>query len=83
FGRYFHYALLPLFGLNYLYWQSLEPGAVWLVWFGLLFGMRWLSGPDHPPTDADATLSPLRKAIAVATLIMFALIFMPTPLRIG
>lgn len=54
----------------------------WLVWFGLLMLMRRAAGgEEHPPYDPGETLSPMRKVVAVGTLLMFVLIFMPTPLR--
>jgi hypothetical protein len=37
-----------------------------------------VSGPDHPPTE-PGELSPGRRAIAIVSLVVFVLIFMPTP----
>lgn len=50
----------------------------WLVWFVLLHGMRRVGGRDHPPTE-PGELSPLRKGIAVVSLVFFVALFMPTP----
>ncbi len=50
----------------------------WLFWFLLLAGVRRASGGDHPPTD-HGELSPGRRVIAVLSLILFVLLFMPTP----
>jgi membrane-associated protease RseP (regulator of RpoE activity) len=53
---------------------------------GLLIAMEWHGGAfrqkdllDHPPTSDHAPLDPVRRAIAVVTLIFFALLFMPAP----
>jgi membrane-associated protease RseP (regulator of RpoE activity) len=59
--------------------QAIGNSVFWLVWFGLLFGMRRCTGQNHPPTG-PGTLSPARRAIAVLCLILFVLLFMPTPL---
>lgn len=54
--------------------------AFWLVWFGLLFLLARLSGGvEHPPTE-PGPLSPVRRKVAWFTLVLFALLFMPTPL---
>ena len=50
----------------------------WLFWFLLLLFVRRASGGDHPPTDPGA-LSPGRRVIAVLSLVLFVLLFMPTP----
>jgi Peptidase family M50 len=62
---------------------------LWVAWFGglaLLLVMERLGGSlrpspllDHPPTGA-APLGALRAAIAIVTLIIFGLLFMPTPM---
>ncbi len=60
---------------------ELAAGLYWLVWFGVLFVIaRFSGGADHPPTD-DAFLSPGRRAAAIATLVLFALLFMPSWIR--
>lgn len=58
--------------------QALSNSSFWLVWFALLLGMRRLSGMNHPPTD-PSVLSPGRRVIAIACLVIFVLLFMPTP----
>ncbi len=70
-------------------WQGASPMAwpegvsnslFWLLWFGVTGAMaRMGGGADHPPFDRG-TLSPLRRAIAVGCLVLFVLLFMPTPL---
>lgn len=58
--------------------QAIGNSTFYVVWFLLLSLMRWRSGMNHPPTD-DATLSPGRKWIAGLCLLLFLLLFMPTP----
>jgi membrane-associated protease RseP (regulator of RpoE activity) len=52
-------------------------GMHWLVWFGMLALMMRLAGKEHPPT-VDEPLTPARKIVAIATLVLFALLFMPS-----
>ncbi len=49
--------------------------AFWLVWFVLL---RFI-GKAHPPTE-PSSLGPVRTVVAVASLVLFVLLFMPTPM---
>jgi membrane-associated protease RseP (regulator of RpoE activity) len=58
---------------------AFENSLTWLVWFGLLSVMGRVMGPDHPPVEAGA-LSPARRGVAVLCLLLFILLFMPTPL---
>ena len=56
----------------------LTVSPTWILWglLGLFFGVR------HAPTLDDITpLDPARRLLAVATLIVFALIFVPVPFR--
>ena len=51
----------------------------WLVWFGVTGGIGRLSGgADHPPFE-PGELGPGRRAVAWLCLVMFVLLFMPTP----
>jgi membrane-associated protease RseP (regulator of RpoE activity) len=51
----------------------------WLVWCVIVLVM----GLRHPPVRDEATpLDPLRRAVALLALLMFALCFMPVPLSI-
>lgn len=59
---------------------GLEPGIPWLSFWVLLSLMTWSGPPEHPPTD-DETLSPRRRLVAVGTLVLFVLLFMPAWLR--
>ena len=54
-------------------------GAFWLLWFGLLFLLRFLSRGNHPPVE-PGELGRVRIAIGVGTLLLFILLFMPTPM---
>jgi membrane-associated protease RseP (regulator of RpoE activity) len=56
------------------------PGGQWLTWWILLRLMTRSGRPEHPPTDDDV-LSPRRRAVAIGTLLMFVLLFMPAWLR--
>jgi membrane-associated protease RseP (regulator of RpoE activity) len=56
------------------------PGGQWLMWWILLRLMSRQGQPEHPPTDDDV-LSPRRRWIAIGTLALFVLLFMPAWLR--
>ena len=56
-------------------------GLHWVVWFAVLQVIARLSGGhEHPPTD-DGVLSPKRRVVAMATLVLFGLLFMPSWMR--
>lgn len=79
---YLHKGLLAAFAYNVVVYRSPVPGMVWVVWFGLLLVLKRFSGDAwHPPTDLGEKLSPARRVIAVACLVLFVLLFMPTPMR--
>jgi membrane-associated protease RseP (regulator of RpoE activity) len=74
--------VIASFGRNHPSW--LLVGA-FFVGLALLVAMEVTSGVlrrhrllDHPPTSAEG-LDPVRKVLAVVTLAMFALLFMPEP----
>jgi membrane-associated protease RseP (regulator of RpoE activity) len=77
-------ALLVLSGLG----RERGGTLVWLGWgttLVLLLAMERMRGSlrphallDHPPTGEHA-LGPGRRAVAIVTLVIFALLFMPTP----
>jgi membrane-associated protease RseP (regulator of RpoE activity) len=85
-----HFALLAMFLYNIAVFvvPALRTGGdlgmaasnstFWLVWFSILHLMRRVTGNNHPPTEAG-TLSGWRKVIAVVSLALFVLLFMPTP----
>ncbi len=61
------------------YGMALNNAMPWFSWFVVLSVLRWLSGGyQHPPTD-DHELSPRRRWVAWGCLLLFALLFMPTP----
>jgi len=60
--------------------NGFAPGVHWLLWWLLLGLMTRRSSHEHPPTD-DHHLSPRRRAVAWATLLLFAVLFMPAWLR--
>lgn len=92
YGAIVHYGLLLFFGYNLVKfvgpvvlagaWDGLglavSNSLFWLFWFGLLFLVRRIGAKDHPPTD-PGELSPGRRLIAIASLFLFVLLFMPTP----
>ncbi|MEZ4314629.1 MAG: site-2 protease family protein, partial [Polyangiaceae bacterium] len=94
-ARVVHWSLLLVFAYNIVrfmapVWrtsrwddagQAVSNSMFWLMWFGLLFLLGRLGGRNHPPTD-PGELSAGRKVIAVITLILFLLLFMPTPLAV-
>jgi len=53
--------------------------GTWVVAQALLLFARGRWGMDHPPVD-DTALSPGRKAVALVSLLLFVLLFMPSPL---
>lgn len=53
--------------------------AFWLIWYGITGAMGRMAGDEHPPFD-PGELGPGRRAIAVACLVLFVVLFMPTPM---
>ena len=92
YGRFLHRGLLAVFAFNAARflgpvlarraWGELDHAisnsTFWLVWFVLIGFIKRAGGGDHPPTE-PGELSPVRKGLAVLSLVMFALLFMPTP----
>jgi membrane-associated protease RseP (regulator of RpoE activity) len=60
--------------------SAFSASTTWIGWFVVLTLMRRFSGGEHPPTE-PGELSPARRVVAVASLVLFVLIFMPTPWR--
>ncbi len=79
-ARVLHAALLGVFAYNLAAFRAIEPGSVWLVWFVLLGLMTRAAGANHPPTE-PSRLSSGRRVVAVGCLVLFVLLFMPTPMR--
>lgn len=90
YARFVHWSMLGMFFLNLARFlpaairtnggiaDAVGNSMAWLVWFVLVYVLGRLSGPDHPPTE-PGELSRGRQAIAVVSLIVFVLLFMPTP----
>jgi membrane-associated protease RseP (regulator of RpoE activity) len=62
--------------------QEALAGMHWLIWFGVLLVMKRIGGLDHPPAGG-APLTPRRRAVAIGTLVLFVLLFMPSWIRPG
>jgi membrane-associated protease RseP (regulator of RpoE activity) len=61
--------------------QYAKYGVIpWLVWALLLGWMRRNAGEYHPPVG-EAPLDPVRRALAIGVLVLFALIWTPVPFR--
>jgi membrane-associated protease RseP (regulator of RpoE activity) len=88
-------ALLPIAALVSLYYgmtallagkhgeelaAGFAPGAHWLLWWFLLRLMVRNGRREHPPTDRGS-LTPGRRLVALGTLLLFPLLFMPAWLR--
>jgi membrane-associated protease RseP (regulator of RpoE activity) len=59
--------------------DAVTNSLFWLIWFGFLGAIAWLSrGEEHPPTE-PGTLTPMRQAVAIVSLVLFVILFMPTP----
>jgi len=72
--------------------RDLASSGLWIGWFsglGVLLAMEVRSGAlrsssvllDHPPTGS-APLGTFRSAVAALTLVLFVLLFMPTPMSL-
>jgi len=94
FARFVRLALIPLFLYNLALFTvpvalgrsgmpmafAVMNSVFWLVWFGVTGVIGRLSGgADHPPTE-PGELSSGRRVVAIVTLVLFVLLFMPTPL---
>lgn len=55
--------------------------SFWLVWYAVTGVMARLSGEEHPPFEPEPLDRP-RQLIAVGCLVLFVLIFLPTPLAV-
>lgn len=86
-ARVVHLCLLGMFALNFAHFawvakmgttDALSNSSFYLVWFTLLAIMRRRGGAYHPETD-PGELGPGRRAVAIGCLVLFALLFMPTP----
>jgi membrane-associated protease RseP (regulator of RpoE activity) len=69
-----HRSSQPLFA-------AVAASMVWLVWYGITGLMSRFFGEDHPPFE-PGELGAGRKGLAVACLVLFVLLFMPTPFAV-
>lgn len=96
YARLFRLALLPLFLMNLARFVlpvlrhrsdmpldlAISNSMFWFTWFIVLGVISWLSGgAAHPPTE-PGELSPRRRVVAIVTLALFLLLFMPAPLTL-
>jgi membrane-associated protease RseP (regulator of RpoE activity) len=95
FARWVRRGLLLVFAYNVLtllvpsvlgrsaqpWWAALAASIFWLMWYAVTGVMGRVFGEDHPPVE-PGTLGFGRKLLAVACLIMFVLLFLPTPLAL-
>lgn len=58
---------------------AIGNSTTWLVWFALLSLLGRVAGHEHPPFE-PGPLTPLRRRVAAFCLLLFGLLFMPTPL---
>jgi membrane-associated protease RseP (regulator of RpoE activity) len=57
---------------------ALSASSPWLLWYILTGVLGHFFGEDHPPYE-PSKLDPARQALAVLCLVLFVLLFMPTP----
>jgi membrane-associated protease RseP (regulator of RpoE activity) len=61
------------------WWAALAASLFWLFWYGITGLMGRFFGEDHPRFE-PSELSLGRKVLAIACLLLFVLLFLPTPL---
>lgn len=65
---------------RYLPWLQAIGYEGWFLWLALIY---FLIGPYHPPALDDVTqLDAKRRWLGIAVIVIFILIFVPTPIRI-
>jgi membrane-associated protease RseP (regulator of RpoE activity) len=74
----FHAAPWHLAGIGERVGTAFSASMPWFGWFLILTLLERASGGKHPPTE-DVPLSRGRRIVAVGTLLLFVLLFMPTP----
>jgi membrane-associated protease RseP (regulator of RpoE activity) len=92
-GPWVRRATLPLLALNLLWFvgpelshpttmgivTAVSNSLFWLVWFGVLGLLQRFSGKGHPPCE-PGELGLARKAVGWLCVVLFVVLFMPTPL---
>lgn len=78
-------AIMAMARASGLDWHAaLNRGAFWMLWFivaGVLGKVGGGSASGHPPTD-NKPLGTARICVGIATLLLFVLLFMPTPMAV-
>jgi membrane-associated protease RseP (regulator of RpoE activity) len=64
------------------YGGAISNSTFWLMWFVVTGVLARLSGGHRHPPFEPGELSPVRRVVAVVTLLFFVLLFMPTPLAV-
>jgi membrane-associated protease RseP (regulator of RpoE activity) len=63
---------------------AIQVGLAPMIWFGLMFLLRRMSGGRyHPPLEDEIQPTAGRRALFLVTALVFLLIFMPWPFRAG
>jgi membrane-associated protease RseP (regulator of RpoE activity) len=57
---------------------AISSTSAWVIWLAIMLIVRFRSGGTHPPVD-DSVLGTKRRLVAIATLVLFVLLFMPSP----
>jgi hypothetical protein len=60
---------------------AISNSLAWFVWYVVLGLLARFGGKNHPPFE-PGPLSPVRKGVALFSLVLFLLLFMPTPFSI-
>lgn len=95
FARWFRSGLLVAFGYNVVAYlipallhrsrqtwkEAIGTCMFWLVWYGITGAMKRIAGEDHPPFE-PAPLNRPRQLVAVFCLVLFVLLFLPTPMAL-
>lgn len=93
FARWFRRGLLLVFAYNVVVYvipalmhrsnqsvgDAVATSANWLIWYGITGAMAHFSGEDHPPFEPEP-LDLGRQLVAVLCLVLFVLLFLPTPI---
>ena len=79
-GLYWGRALTAMNRDPWVFGMGYTQGFNWFVFAFLVWFMHRGTNGLHPPTD-DGLLSPRRRIVAIATLALFVVLFMPVPLR--
>jgi membrane-associated protease RseP (regulator of RpoE activity) len=66
------------------YVTAIGNSMFWFVWFALITLLKNLSGAERGehPKVAPGELGPVRRGVAAGCLVLFVLLFMPTPLAV-